>query len=168
MPTNENEQPLIRSWRVAGGLLVLFLAFLFLRPASAQNPPQPDFFWPYGIVALDGANLDPAIQPVIAIVNGKVCGQATTTIATPGVGVPPSDVGRTVYVVDVLAAGSNAGQMPGCGTLGAPVTLYFPQSQRVALEQPPFQQGGQRFDLNLGTQLVFKLQGPMVANDGAP
>ena len=119
-------------------------------------------------MALDGGNLEPAIQPVIAIVNGKVCGQATTTIALPGAGVPPGDVGRTVYVIDVLAAGSNTGQEPGCGTPGAPVTLYFPQSQRIAVEQPAFQQGGHRNDLNLATQLVFKLQGPMVANDGAP
>ena len=162
------EQPLIRHWRVAGGLLVLFLALVSLRPAIAQSPPQPDFFWPYGTVSFDGGNIEPAIQPVLAIVNGKVCGQSFTTIATAGPGVPPSDVGRTVYVIDVLANGTAAGQLQGCGTPGAPVTLYFPQAQRVAFEQPPFQQGGHRFDLNLGPALIFKLQGPMLATDGLP
>lgn len=162
------EQPLIRHWRVAGGLLVLFVALMMARGAQAQTPPQPDFFWPYGIVALDGGNIDPAIQPVVAFVNGKVCGQGTTTIATAGPGVPPSDIGRTVYVIDVLADGTNTGQSQGCGTPGAPVTLYFPQAQRVAFEQPTFQQGGHRYDLNLGPALIFKLQGPMVANDGLP
>ncbi len=168
MTTDNCEQPFTRRWWISGGLLVLLLAAFSLREAQAQGPPQPDFFWPYGTVLFDGGNIDPAIQPVLAIVNGKVCGQATTMIAGPGAGVPASDVGRTVYVVDVLAAGSNAGQMPGCGTPGAPVTLYFPQAQRVALEQPAFQQGGHRVNLNLGPALIYRLQTPMVANDGAP
>lgn len=162
------EQHLIRPWRVVVGLLVLVCGLASLRPLQAQAPPQPDFFWPYGTVALEGGNIEPAIQPVVAFVNGKICGEGWTTIATAGPGVPPADVGRTVYVIDVKAAGSNAGQEPGCGTPGATVTLYFPQALRVAFEQPPFQQGGHRVDLNLGPALIFKLQGPMVANDGLP
>lgn len=168
MSNDIREQPLIRHWRVATGLLVLFCALLWARGAAAQTPPQPDFFWPYGTVSLDGGNIDPAIQPVIGMVNGRVCGQGLTTIAQAGPGVPPSDVGRTVYVLDVVASGTNTGQLPGCGTPAAPVTLYFPQAQRVAFEQPPFQQGGHRYDLNLGPALIFRLQGPMVANDGLP
>ncbi len=168
MTTDNSEQPFAHRWWVTGGLLVLLLAAFSLREARAQGPPQPDFFWPYGTVSFDSGNIDPAIQPVLAMVNGKVCGQATTMIAVPGAGVPPSDVGRTVYVVDVLAAGSSAGQAPGCGTPGALVTLYFPQAQRVALEQPAFQQGGLRVDLNLGPALIYRLQGPMVASDGVP
>jgi hypothetical protein len=150
------------------GLCLLALALFAARGVEAQAPPQPDVFWPYGIVAADGGNIDPAIQPVVAIVNGRVCGSANTTIALPGPGVPPSDIGRTVYVIDVLAAGTNPGQLPGCGTPGAPVILYFPQSARVAFEQPAFQQGGHRVNLNLGPELIYRLQGPMVSNDGLP
>ncbi|HMO94966.1 MAG TPA: hypothetical protein PKD27_02530 [Tepidiformaceae bacterium] len=157
-----------RHWRIAGGLFVVALTLLSSRDALAQDPPIPDFFWPYGIVSVDGGNIEPAIQPVVALVNGRVCGTATTTIALPGPGVPPSDLGRTVYVVDILAAGTNAGQLPGCGTPGAPVTFWFPVAQRLAVEQPAFQQGGHRVNLSLGPELSFRLQGPMISNDGLP
>lgn len=134
--------------------------------ARAADPPQPDFFWPYGTVQVAGENLAPETQPVLALVNGKVCGEATTLIATPGPGVPPGDVGKTVYVIDVLADGGSTGQRAGCGNPGDSVMLYFPLSSRIALQQLSFFAGGQRADIELGVELQYRLQGPMLANDG--
>ena len=134
--------------------------------AFAVDPPAPDFFWPYGRVQLDGANIEPSQQTVIALVNGRACGEATTFIAVAGPGVPEADVDKTVYVVDVLADGNGAGQRMGCGYAGAPVALYFVGSRRLAQQQPAFLAGGERVDVDLGPELQFRLQGPMVAADG--
>lgn len=167
--STHSEQP-ASPFRVAQGLLVLLSAVFAaaLGDAVAQGPPQPDFYWPYGTVSIEGENIEPAVQPVLAIVNGRVCGSGATTIANAGPDVPPTDVGRTVYVLDVLADGTNAGQAPGCGTPGDLVTLYFPESQRVAFERPLFRQGPERVDLNLGPILTSRLQTPMLAADALP
>lgn len=164
-----NEQPAI-PFRVATGLLVLLSAAFaaVFSDASAEGPPQPDFYWPYGTVSVEGENLQPAVQPVLAIVNGRVCGSGATSIANAGAGVPSADVGRTVYVLDVLADGTNTGQAPGCGHPSDPVTLYFPESQRLAFERPLFRQGPERVDLNLGPVLASRLQTPMLAADSTP
>jgi len=147
-------------------LVSLFLGIAALSLAGAQSPPQPDFFWPYGTVLLGAENILPAQQPVIGLVNGKACGESTTFIATDAPGVPEGDVGKTVYVVDILADGSGPGHRPGCGTPGAPVTLYFPESHRLSQQAPGFIAGGQRVDVSLGPELVYRLQGPMLASDG--
>lgn len=155
------------SWLLPAGVLAsLLLAVAVLRPLGAVEPPQPDFFWPYGKVQIDGANIFPTSQRVIAIVNGKACGDANTLVAQAGAGVPTSDVGKTVYVVDILAAGSNPGQRPGCGHPGDPVSLYFPEIHRFALQGTFFAPGSLRFDVDLGDELPYRLQGPMLANDG--
>ena len=154
-------------WRRPVGVLAsLFLAVSAAGVARAVDPPQPDFFWPYGKVQVDGENVSPAVQRVIAIVNGQACGEATTLVAQAGPGVPAGDVGKTVYVVNVLAAGSNPGQRPGCGVTGNLVGLYFPDSHRFALQETVFVVGNHRFDVDLGPELTFRLVGPMVANDG--
>lgn len=156
-----------RKWRVAAGVLASsILAIAAVCLVSAAGPPQPDFAWPYGKVQQDDANLAPAVQRVIGIVNGKACGEAMTLIALAGVGVPAGDVGKTVYVVDVLADGPNSGQRPGCGRPGDIISLYFPDSHRLAAQQTTFQAGSQRLDVDLAPELVFRLQGPMLANDG--
>jgi len=147
-------------------LVSLFLGIAALSLAGAQSPPQPDFFWPYGTVLLGAENILPAQQPVIGLVNGKACGESTTFIATDAPGVPEGDVGKTVYVVDILADGSGPGHRPGCGTPGAPVTLYFPESHRLSQQAPGFIAGGQRVDVSLGPELIYRLQGPMLASDG--
>ena len=147
-------------------LVSLFLGLAALSLAGAQNPPQPDFFWPYGTVLLGGENIEPAQQPVIGLVNGKACGESTTFIATDAPGVPAGDVGKTVYVVDILADGSGPGHRPGCGTLGAPVALYFPESNRLSQQASAFTVGGQRVDVSLASELIYRLQGPMLASDG--
>jgi hypothetical protein len=153
--------------------LVLLLSATFsvgplpgILPGTAANPPQPDFFWPYGQVRLDGANIEPAVQPVIGLVNGRACGEATTKVAQAGTGVPPGDVDKTVYVVDVLADGSDPGHRPGCGRAGDPVQLYFPLARRIGVQAGLFVAGPQRLDVDLGPELQFRLQGPMVASDG--
>ena len=147
-------------------LVLAFVAFLGFRSAQAVNPPQPDFFWPYGRVLVDGQNAEPAEQTVIGLVRGSACGEAVTKVAEAAPGVPPEDVGATVYVVDILASGEAAGQRPGCGEPGDVVTLYFVGSHRIALQQPLFAAGSQRVDVDLGPELGYQLVGAMVADDG--
>ena len=169
MKTPRNGHPALR--RTIRRLALPVLVSAFLGPslfsfATAQDPPQPDFFWPYGRVQLAGQNLEPSQQRVIGIVNGRACGEATTFIAAEAPGVPAGDIGKTVYVVDVLADGAQSGHRPGCGRPGDPVLLYFPESHRMAQQQPFFTVGGQRVDADLGPELVNRLQTPMLANDG--
>lgn len=143
-----------------------FLALATASAAIAVDPPQPDFFWPFGTVQSGGENIQPAQQRVIAVVNGKACGEALTLVAQVGPGVPPSDVGKTVYVVDVLADGTGTGQRPGCGRPGDQVLLYFTGSKAIAAQAATFVVGNQRFDVELGPTLQYSLQGPMLASDG--
>ncbi len=147
-------------------LVLAFLAIVGFRTASAVDPPQPDFFWPYGRVSLDGQNAEPSEQTVIGLIRGRACGEATTKVAEAGAGVPLADVGATVYVVDILAAGDQTGQRTGCGEAGDPVMLYFVGSRRIAVQQPLFAAGSQRVDVDLGPELAFQLVGAMVAGDG--
>jgi hypothetical protein len=147
-------------------LVLAFLAISASRVAVAADPPQPDFFWPYGRVSVDGAPAQPTEQTVIGLVRGMACGDAVTKVVQAGDGVPPEDVGATVYVVDVLAAGEDPGQRPGCGEPGDAVTLYFVGSRRIAVQQPSFVVGSQRVDVDLGPELSFQLVGAMVASDG--
>lgn len=156
------------AWLLAAGVLAsLCLGFAASRPAGAADPPQPDFFWPYGKVQVDGANISPPVQRVVGIVNGRACGEASTLVAQAGAGVPAGDVGKTVYVVDILADGANAGQRVGCGHPGDFVSLYFPDIHRFSLQQALFAPGSLRFDVDLGPELSFRLQGPMLAADGS-
>lgn len=157
-----------RRWLVAG---VLAAALVFVRggdiPAGAQDPPAPPLFaWPYGTVQADGGNLDPAVQPVIALVNGRACGDALTQVAAPGPNTPASDVGKTVYVVDVLPDGTRPGERPGCGAPGMAIRLWFPVAGRFALQEPVFAPGGQRVDVELGPVVPFRMAAPLVASDG--
>ncbi|WP_322797005.1 hypothetical protein [Tepidiforma sp.] len=162
--------PQRRRSAVRRAALAAVAAAAFCIPVGARaqpaSPGPPDFAWPYGIVRLDGANIEPPIQPVIALVNGRACGSDLTRIAEPGPGTPPTDVGRTAYVVDVLADGQAPGQRPGCGVPGLPILLYFPALGRFALQQPTFAPGPQRLDLDLGPGLPYRLASPVVASDG--
>ena len=148
-------------------MLALLCAALAAPGALAQgDPPQPDFYWPYGQVQLDGANIQPAGQRIIAIVHGRACGEGNTLVPVAGPGVPPEDVGKTAYVVDVLHDGTGAGQRPGCGMAGAAVNFYFPELGRFAVQQPGFVVGTQRVDLDLGAALSVRMVVPLVAGDG--
>lgn len=154
------------AWAVAGALAFSLVAGA-AAPALARTTGAPDFAWPYGRVQAAGGNVSPIEQPVIALVNGRACGEGSTKLAQAGTGVPAGDVGKTVYVVDVLADGTNPGQRPGCGTAGATIRLYFPVSRRIASQQAAFAPGPQRFDVDLGPELGFRLAAPVVAGDGA-
>ncbi len=135
------------------------------QAAGAQAPPQPDFFWPYGTATILGVNLVPPVQPVIAFIDGRACGNGETKIAAASNDNPPADVGKTVYVVNVLAAGTGLGQRPGCGGSGSTVVLYFPVAGRIAIQSPAFVPGGRRVDLELGIALPNRLVLPMTASE---
>lgn len=158
------------TWRRKRLLAALLASSLLggaaLTSVLADSPPAPDFFWPYGRVQLNGTNISPEVQPVIAFVNGKACGFAQTQVAQPVPDTPPGDIGKTVYVVDVLADGNAQGERPGCGHTGDAVVLYFPLIHRIAGQQPSFRQGGLRVDLDLGPALSYQLSAPMLAGDG--
>lgn len=96
---------------------------------------------------------------MVVFVNGVECGWTTTKVAVPGPGTPADDVGKTVYVVDVLADGGNGGgSKPGCGRPGDLVTFYFPQSHRMATQHPAWQSGAPgRTNLDLGLSLSHRL-----------
>ena len=156
----------VNTWRIPASLILAAAALWLVREARAVDPPRPDFFWPYGIVQLDGANLSPAEQPVVAFVGGTACGSAMTKVALAGQDVPAGDVGKTVYVVDVLADGAGRGQRAGCGRVGQPVTLYFPASGRIASFHPTFQVGGLRVDVALTQVLGERRMAVQVSADG--
>lgn len=149
-----------------GGAVLLVTAFS--TSAAAQAPGPPDFYWPYGLVQADGANLAPVVQPVVAYVNGKVCGRGQTLVAIAGDNVPAGDIGKTVYKIDVKADGTRVDQSPGCGKTGDGVTLYFPASRRFAIQTAAFHQGGERIDLTLGPALQYRAIGPAAARDSGP
>ena len=143
-------------------------AILLAGVAAADSPPVPDFFWPYGLIQTNGNDISPQVQTVMAFVNGESCGTAQTQVATAADGTPPGDVGHTVYVINVLANGTSAGDRAGCGQANAPVTLYLPQSHLIAQQQPLFQQGSERVDLNMSVQLSNQSVVPSLSNDGTP
>jgi hypothetical protein len=136
---------------------------------AAEAPPVPDFYWPYGTVQVEGTNISPTVQPIIAFVNGRSCGQsASTSFVEDNSDSPPVDAGKTVYVVNVLADGTGPGQRVGCGTAGAPVTFYFPVVGRIASQQPLFKAGGERVNLTLDVSLSNRMLAPFAAADSAP
>ncbi len=162
-----------REWarrrQTAAGLLTAALLLLGggEAPAGALEPPAPPLFaWPYGTVQAEGGNIDPAVQPIIALVNGRACGEAMTQVAVAGPGTPASDVGKTVYVVDVLADGARPGERPGCGAPGLAIRFWFPVAGRFAQQEAVYAPGGQRVDLELGPVLPFRMAAPLVAADG--
>ncbi len=148
------------------GVACAVAALAVLAQADAQTPPQPDFFWPYGVIQAGGANVDPVAQPLIAFVRGTSCGAATTKLALAGADVPAGDVGKTVFVVDVLADGNGAGQRPGCGRIGDPVTLWLPLIGRMGTQQPAFKQGEMRVDVDVAVALSQRRWLPIVSSDG--
>jgi len=117
----------------------------------------------YGSVLVDGVNLQPQGQPLVAIVNGRVCG-ATTTFLNPDS--EPVDGGLTVYVLTVAAGGSRANELPGCGADGDPITLYLPEVGLLVSPPVTFSSGWARADLSLisGPSLQRNLL-PLIATD---
>ena len=152
-------------WRLLA-LAAIALAATSAASAAAQSPPLPNFFWSYGTVQLDAANLDPPEQPVVALVGGAACGSSTTFIATASPDTPIEDLGRTVYSLNVRPDGTGAGQQSGCGREGESVLFWFPALSRFAFESPLFHQGEERVDLTLGPPLGVRLPLPFISDDG--
>lgn len=146
----------------------ILIALFASHSSQAQNPPPiPDFTTAFGQVQLDGANVSPSAQTVIAFLNGHACGWGSTQVATDHPDNPPGDVGKTVYDVDVRADGSGIFQIPGCGTQNAAISFYFPESGRMAAEQTTFAGAGfVRVDLSLDTALSHRLRAQLTASDG--
>ena len=149
--------------RLAGILLASAFAAAALGAAAfAQAPPAPDFYWPYGLARSGGASV-PAGQPVIAFIRGLSCGLDQTKVATAGP--PDSDIGKTVYVIEIAADGNGPAQRPGCGRAGDPVLFYLPAQHLTAIQQPTFHQGQERVDLDFENQLRFQARAPQLAGD---
>lgn len=153
--------PLIALAAVAG-------IFAFRGVVSGVEPPPtaPDFTTVFGPVQLDGQNLIPNEQVVIAIVNGLSCGNDVTQVASDDPTNAP-DIGKTVYAINVLADGSGFSQAPGCGTNGDAVSFLFPELHRIAVETSTFTGVGfTRQELTLGPELTFRQSIPLVTSDG--
>ncbi len=146
-----------RRMLTAGAAMVAALGAFAV--AGAVDPGLPGIpFMAYGQVQVSGANISPEVQKVVAFVNGVECGTAMTKVATAGDGTPAEEVGRTVYVVDVLAdGGPDYGSKAGCGRPGDLVTFYFPEIHRVATQHPAWQSGARRENLDLGVALSNRL-----------
>jgi hypothetical protein len=108
------------------------------------------------------------VQPVVAFVHDTNCGAGSTSVAEAGDGVPASDAGKTVYVLDVLADGPGAFQRTGCGRPGDVVRLYLPLLHAFLLPPSTFHQGFQRLDTTPGVPLGFQVRTPLTAADGTP
>jgi hypothetical protein len=153
-------------------LLIAFAAFAavvaFRGIASGIEPPPsaPDFTTVFGPVQMDGQNLSPNEQVVIAMVNGLSCGNDVTKVASDDPSNAP-DIGKTVYAISVLADGAGFSQAPGCGTNGDAISFYFPELRRFALETSTFTGVGfKRQELTLGPELTQRQAIPLVTSDG--
>ncbi len=147
----------------------LLIALFASHSSQAQNPPPlPDFTTAFGQVQLDGSNISPSEQTVIAFVNGRACGFGASEVASNDPD-NTTDVGKTVYVVDVRADGSGVFQLPGCGTQNDAISFYFPESGRMAVEETTFTgppAGFVRVDLSLDIALSHRLSAQLTASDG--
>lgn len=139
-----------------------------MASAAADSPPIPDYFRAYGTAQSSGVNIFPEVQPVIAFANGRVCGAGSTSLVAAAEGTPASDVGKTAYVVDVQSDHGSVPAARGCGHANDPVLLYFPASQRVAIQRPLFAFGAARTNVELAAPLQFQLRSPQLASDGVP
>jgi len=141
----------------AAAMAVALGGFAIAGAVGDPGPPGIPFL-AYGQVQVGGANVSPEVQKVIVFVNGVECGSAMTKVATAGDGTPAEEVGKTVYVVDVLADGGGGyGSKAGCGKAGDLVTFYFPGTHRVATQHPAWESGAHRENLDLGVSLSNRL-----------
>jgi hypothetical protein len=149
------------------GLLVsLSVAAAAVSTALADGPPVPDFFRPYGLVQSGGANIFPETQPVVAFVRDTNCGSGATFVALPADGTPASDVGKTVFALNVLADGTGGGERRGCGRVNDPVMLYFPVLHALATPKPKFVVGTVRIDVAVGAVLGSQARLGAIGADG--
>lgn len=144
-------------------------------PSRAQPPAFPEFTTVYGRALIDGENLQPPAQPLVAFVNGRACGWTSVALAPDADDAgdgddaePDPDAGRTVYAVDARSGGDGLYQLPGCGQAGDAIRFYLPLSGRMAEEEARFGgEGAVRADLSFDVDLPWKLRAPQLANEGA-
>ena len=142
-------------------------------PSRAQPPAFPEFTTVYGRALIDGENLQPADQPLVAFVNGRACGWTSAGLAPAPDGDgedadPDPDAGRTVYAVDARSGGDGLYQIPGCGQAGDAIRFYLPLSGRMAEEEARFGgEGAVRADLSFDVELPWRLRAPQLASEGA-
>lgn len=160
--------------RAAAALVAVAAAGLLIwQPADAQDPlpGPPDDNYVYGQVLVEGANVSPPEQTLIAFVNGIACGWDTTGIAESHPDNPPADVGKTVYAVAVRGDGAGPAQKPGCGKNGDTIRFYLPELRRLATQTATFTTGtpattNKRVDLSMAQLLSHVATIPLIAGDG--
>jgi hypothetical protein len=115
--------------------------------ANAQPSPPATFA---GTVRLDGQWV-PDGTPVLALINGKLCGESSREPGQKGTWTLDKDVadlgmydGDSIYIVDVVSDS----QTPGCGTEGAVVT--FEVDGRLAPQQGLWKAGLNSLNLTVG------------------
>ena len=140
-------------------------------PSLAQPPAFPEFTTVYGRALIDGENLQPSEQPLVAFVNGRACGWTSVGLAPDDDGEDAEadpDAGRTVYAVDARSGGDGLYQIPGCGQAGDAIRFYLPLSGRMAEEEARFGgEGAVRADLSFDVELPWRLRAPQLASEGA-
>lgn len=111
----------IRELALATALL-LMTSSLRISVAQAQPSPPATFA---GTVKVDGETV-PDGTPVLALVNGKLCGESSREPGQNGTWTVDKDIadlgmhaGDSIYIVDV----ASDSQTPGCGTEGATVAF---------------------------------------------
>jgi len=136
----------IRKLALALALLVM-TSSLEIGVAEAQPAPPATFA---GTVKLDGQPVSDG-TPVLALVNGNVCGESSREPGQKGTWTLDTDVadlgmyaGDSIYIVDVVSDS----QTPGCGTEGAIVT--FEVASRPTHEQGLWRAGFNSLSLTVG------------------
>jgi len=124
--------------------------------AKAQPSPPASFA---GTVKLDGQSV-PDGTPVLALVNGNLCGESSRVPGEKGTWTINKDLadlgmctGDSIYIVDVVSDS----QTPGCGIEGATVT--FEVDGRPAHQQGLWKAGFNSLSLTVG-------QAPATTPDG--
>lgn len=120
---------------------------LSIGAAGAQPAPPATFV---GTVRIDGQSV-PDGTPVLALVNGNVCGKSSREPGQEGTWTLDKDVadlgmhaGDSIYIVDV----ASDSQTPGCGTEGALVT--FQVAGRTTHETGLWKAGLNTLNLTVG------------------
>ena len=121
-----------------------------MEAAEAQPAPPATFV---GAVSADGQTVADG-TPVLALVNGTLCGKSSREPGQEGTWTLDKDVtdlglhaGDSIYIVDV----ASDSQTPGCGTEGATVT--FEVASQPANEQAPWVAGLNVKNLTVGQAL---------------
>jgi hypothetical protein len=127
--------------------LIAMTSSLGMEVADAQPAPPATFV---GTVRADGETVADG-TPVLALVNGNVCGKSSREPGQEGTWTLDEDVadlglhaGDSIYIIDVVSDS----QTPGCGTEGAIVT--FQVADRAAHQQGSWKAGLNTLNLTVG------------------